>query len=69
METTPIIKVDCIDKDTLSDIKTALITTKTNLENFARKSTDKDQKDNYKNKAIRMHIILDEIKKIRPCPL
>lgn len=64
---TPIIKVDCIDKDTLSDIKTALITTKNNLEDFAKNTKDKETKDSYRNKAMRMHIILDEIKKIRPC--
>lgn len=65
--TEPIMKVDCIGTETLSDIKAALITAKIKFEDIAKVSKDSDTINAYRNKAIKTHLILEKIKKVAPC--
>lgn len=56
------IKCECIDKDTLSDIKLALITTRDTYRDVAMKLPE------LKTEVMKIDYLIDEFNKIKHCP-
>lgn len=67
------LKCECIDSETISNIKLALIHTKNDYENSAKIEECKAKKSTPRSialisKAKQFHTLLSEIAKIKPCP-
>ena len=69
--TKPIFRVECIDQESLSDLKIAIITARDTYEDIAEKlkAIDPGTKsiENIEDYAKKFHMLIDEIKNIKPC--
>lgn len=62
-----IIKCDCIDRDTLSNLKVALLTSRERFEHYAKFAPDKKSESAFREKSIKIHKIFEKIKEVKPC--
>lgn len=67
------LKCECIDSKSISNLKLALIHTKTDYENSAKIEENKDGRSTPRSvalisKAKQFHTLLSDITKITPCP-
>lgn len=67
------LKCDCIDRETILNLKLALIHVKSDYENSVKIEEDKAGKSTPRSialiaKAKQFHILLSDITKMKPCP-